>query len=75
MIVLEGAYSCHPTLADLIDLAVLLDVPVGVRHARLAAREESAFLRRWHERWDPVERHYFTEVKPRVTYDLVLSND
>jgi uridine kinase len=72
VILIEGAYSAQPALADLIDLTVLIDVPVGERHARLAAREDRDFLAKWHQRWDPVERYYFDEVRPRSTFDLVL---
>ena len=72
VILLDGAYSAGPQLADLIDLAVLVDAPLAVRHARLAAREEAGFLRRWHARWDAVEAHYFTEVRPRASFDLVV---
>jgi uridine kinase len=73
VILLEGAYSAGPALADLVDLAVLVDVPVGERHARLAAREEIDFLERWHGRWDAVEEHYFTHVRPCASFDLVVT--
>jgi uridine kinase len=52
LVILDGAYSTRPELADLIDLSVLVDAPQAVRHARLAAREEPAFLAEWHARWD-----------------------
>lgn len=73
VILLEGAYSARPDLADLIDFSILVDVPQAVRHARLAQREAAAFLRAWHERWDAVERYYFTQVRPPSAFDLVLS--
>ena len=72
VMLLDGAYSAGPALADLVDLAVLVDVPVEVRHARLAAREEAAFLARWHQRWDPVEAYYFERVRPPDAFDLVI---
>jgi len=43
VIVLDGAYSSRPELADLIQFAVLVDIPVDERHRRIAAREEKAF--------------------------------
>jgi len=73
-IVLDGAYSSRPELADLLHLSVLVDVPSEVRYRRLAAREEEAFLQHWHERWDEAEHHYFTNVRPRALFDLVVSN-
>jgi uridine kinase len=75
VILIEGAYSAHPALADLVDLAILVDVPVEQRHARLEAREESGFLEKWHRRWDPVETYYFNRVRPRRCFDLVVRLD
>jgi len=75
VIVLDGAYSTRPELADLIDLSVLVDVPVGVRHARLAAREDKDFLAAWHARWDAAEEYYFTEVRPKSSFDLVITTE
>ena len=72
VILLDGAYSAGPQLADLIDLAVLVDAPIAVRQARLAAREEAGFLYHWHARWDAVEAYYFSEVRPRASFDLVV---
>lgn len=72
VILLDGAYSACPKLADLVDLAVLVDVPVEERHARLASREDRSFLETWHMRWDPVEDYYFTHVRPRASFDLVV---
>jgi len=75
VILIEGAYSASPPLADLIDLAVLVDVPTEVRHARLADREDHAFLSRWHALWDPVEDLYLNYVRPKESFDIVISPD
>ncbi|HEY2375247.1 MAG TPA: AAA family ATPase [Gemmatimonadaceae bacterium] len=72
LVILEGAYSARPELADLIDLAVLIDAPAPVRHQRLAAREQQDFLEAWHRRWDGAEAFYFTEVRPPESFDLVI---
>jgi uridine kinase len=72
VILIEGAYSASPQLLDLVDIAVLVDVPVEVRHARLAAREETEFLKRWQQRWDEVETYYFEQVRPKSSFDFVL---
>ena len=73
VVVVDGAYAARPELADLIDLAVLVDVPAETRHERLAAREEPGFLAAWHARWDAAEAHYFTYVRPRSSFDLVVA--
>lgn len=72
VIVLEGAYSYSPELADLVDFAILVDVPLEERHARLAAREDHEFLQKWHQRWDEVEAYYFSAIRPKSTFDFVI---
>lgn len=74
VIVLEGSYSCHPNIADLIDLSVLVDSPANVCHERLSAREDREFLHSWHNRWDVAEEYYFSEVRPKSFFDLVVAN-
>jgi para-aminobenzoate synthetase len=74
VILLDGIYSARPELADLVVLSVLVDAPVEVRHARLAAREEARFLEAWHARWDAVEAYYLTHVRPISCFDLVVTN-
>jgi uridine kinase len=73
VIVLDGAYSARPELADLIDLAVLVDAPAQIRHERLARREAASFLEAWHARWDSAEAYYFAHVRPASSFDLVVS--
>lgn len=74
-VLLEGAYSASPPLRDLIDLAVLVDVPSSVRHGWSAARGDDAeFLGNWHQIWDEVEDYYFAQVCPRESFDLVIAS-
>lgn len=72
VILIEGAYSAGPELADLVDLAILLDVSAEERYTRLHTREDLDFLTRWMERWGEVEAYYFTEIRPRETFDLIV---
>jgi uridine kinase len=72
-ILIDGNFSAGPALAGLVDFAILVDVPVDVRHARTAAREDPAFLERWHQRWDPVEEYYYNQLKPKTDYDWIVS--
>jgi uridine kinase len=74
VIVLDGAYSTGGALADLIDLTVLVDAPREVRHDRLQAREERTFLAAWHARWDAAEEAYFSRMRPRSSFDLVVDD-
>jgi uridine kinase len=75
VIVLDGMYSTRPELADLIDLSVLVEVPAGRRHQRLSERENADFLDDWHARWDEVETWYFSRVRPRSAFDIVVPNE
>ena len=72
LIILEGAYSSRPELTDLIDLSVLIDAPTSIRQQRLAARETEGFLLAWHARWDVAEEFYFTHVRPRSSFGLIV---
>jgi uridine kinase len=73
VIILDGAYSARPELADAIDLCVLVEVAASTRLTRLAARENAAFLAAWHDRWDAAEAYYFTTVRPPTAFDLVVA--
>jgi len=72
VIILEGAYSSRPELSDLIDLSVLVDVPIEVRHQRLLERENVDWLAGWHRRWDEAEAYYFTQVRPPASFDMII---
>lgn len=75
VILIDGAYSACPELGDLVDLTILVDMSIGERHARLASREDKDFMDRWHKIWDPVEKYYFTHVRPKSSFDLVVKVD
>lgn len=72
VVILEGAYSARPELADLVDLRVLLDTPAAVRRQQLLAREGDDHDHAWDERWSEAEDHYFDQVAPASSFDLVV---
>ena len=74
VIILDGAYSSGPQLVDLVDLTVLVETSEAERWARLARREEAEFLAQWHARWTAVEDFYFTNVRPRSSFDLIVTS-
>jgi uridine kinase len=75
LIVLDGAYSARPELSDIIDLAILVEVhDDDDRRSRLVNRENADYMAAWHARWDPAEDYYFTNVRPRGSFDMVISN-
>ena len=73
VIILDGAYSSGPQLADLVCLSILIEAPNEQRRARLAKREEAEFLAQWHARWDAVEDFYFSSVRPRKSFDVIVT--
>ena len=72
VIILDGAYSARPELADIVDLSVLVEAPEQIRRERLRAREGDAFMERWHKIWDSAEDYYFFQVRPGGSFDLVI---
>lgn len=75
VVILDGAYSARPELRDAVDLAVLVEVPDALRRSRLRDREDAAFLKQWHARWDAAEEHNFNSVCPRESFDIVVFSD
>lgn len=75
IIILDGAYSARPELSDLINLSVLVETPDEVRWKRLQDREGKDFMARWHKLWDSAEDYYFTKIRPRSSYNLVIQLD
>ncbi len=73
VILLDGNFSTGPQLVDLINLTVLVDVVDIERGARLERRQGPIFLQLWHARWDAVEEYYYTSVRPRGSFDLVVT--
>ena len=72
VVILDGAYSARPELADLLDLRVLLMIDDDVRRAQLLAREGDLYRSDWEARWTEAELHYFGTVMPPDAFDLVL---
>ena len=72
VVILEGAYSARPELAELLDLRFLLDTPEPVRSQQLREREGDDYSEDWEGRWREAEDHYFGVIMPRSSFDQVL---
>ena len=72
VVLLDGAYSARPELDDILDVRVLVEAAEGVRRARIARREGDDFAERWHAIWDEAEDHYFINVRPPSSFDVVV---
>ncbi len=74
VILLDGVYSARPELADLVDLAVLVEADDEIRRQRLVMREGQDFMQRWHQLWDAAEEYYFTYICPPSSFDLIVKD-
>ncbi len=72
LVIVDGVYSARPELADLVDLAVLIEVDPVIRAERLAERE--ADDPGWVAFWERAEQHYFQFVRPPSSFDLRLAD-
>jgi len=70
--IVEGAYSLHPKLRDVFDLAVGLRVAPDVQLRRIAAREGEERLQDFRTRWIPMENHYLSATDVWARCDLVV---
>ena len=74
LIIVEGAYSCHPCFGDIYDLRVFMDVEDERQRERVKKRNGADMLPRFLEEWIPKENAYFERFCIRENCDyLVLS--
>jgi uridine kinase len=72
VVILAGAYSARPELADLVSLSILVEAPAEIRRERVALRDGR--IDEWYARWEAAELHYFTHVRPPASFDLRVDN-
>lgn len=70
LIVVEGVYSCHPDLHDLLDIRILATVSDEVRRERLMQREGE--IGPWEGQWHAAELWYFASRMPAAGFDQVI---
>ena len=58
VVLVEGAYSMHPQLRDAYALSAFVGVSPQLQRARILARNGEEGLRRFEERWIPLENAY-----------------
>lgn len=59
VVIVEGAYSCHPEFAGYWDLTVFLSVDRKEQIRRIEKRNGKKQARQFIERWIPLEERYF----------------
>lgn len=71
LVIVEGSYSCHPTLADCYDLKVFVACSKEEQARRLLAREGERYSG-FTARWIPLEEGYFAKFQIEQTVDFIL---
>jgi len=64
ILILEGSYSNLPMIRQAADVRLFLDISREAQEERLQKRESPESLKRFHDRWIPLEEAYF------AAYDL-----
>ena len=75
LIIVEGAYSMHPELAEYYTLSVFLEISSETQRKRIEKRNTPELAKRFHEEWIPMEQRYFTELKVKERCDLICKNE
>lgn len=69
LVIVEGAYACHPSLWPYYDLRIFLSVPAGEQRRRILKRNGAEKAAQFNSRWIPLEERYFK------AYDIPLRCD
>lgn len=69
--IIEGAYSLHPSLAELYDIKVFLTVSPEVQRQRILKRNGPEMLLRFQREWIPLEEAYFNAYSIQSGCDFV----
>lgn len=59
ILILEGSYCNLPEIRQEADVRIFLDIPRDIQKARLQKRESPESLKRFYNRWIPLEEAYF----------------
>lgn len=74
VILVEGAYACHPELWEHYDLRAFLTVAPELQRRRILERNGPEGLRAFLERWIPLEEAYFAAWQVEGRCELRLES-
>ncbi len=72
IVIVEGSYSCHPSLRPYYDLRAFLTIDPKPQMERITAREGEEYAQVFRNKWIPLEELYFAALQPEKTCDLIL---
>lgn len=73
--IIEGSYSCHPTLWDNYDIRFFLNIDSNKQLQRIHKRNGAETLKVFQTRWIPLEEQYFLEYHIMEKCDYILGGD
>lgn len=73
LIVIEGAYSCHPYFGDIYDIRVFMDVDPAEQQKRILTRNGPEMLPRFISEWIPKEELYFKTFRIKEKCSICLT--
>jgi len=73
--VVEGAYSLHPTLADVYHIKVFLTISPREQLRRIEARDGEKLLGRFESEWIPMEHRYFETCNIPQGCDFIFGEE
>lgn len=72
IIVVEGAYSCHPKFGEYMTIKAFCDVEPEEQLRRVEARDGELYLDDFKRRWIPMEETYFAAYSVKEQADVVI---
>lgn len=72
VVIVEGAYSCHPAFQRYWDLKIFLDIDSEEQIRRIQKRNGEEKLSMFRKRWIPMEEAYFSAFNIKENSDIVL---
>ncbi len=68
--IIEGSYSCHPTLQKHYDLKIFLSVEPQEQINRIKKRNGEIAVNTFRQKWIPLEEYYFSTYNVKENCDL-----
>lgn len=72
LVIVEGAYSMHPKLAEYYDFSAFLDITPELQRERILRRNSAEKTQRFFDEWIPLEKVYFERTGARERCDMVI---
>ena len=70
--IVEGSYSCHPTLEKDYDFKIFISIDSDTQLERIRVRNGEKMLARFKNEWIPMENRYFDAFSIRDKADIAL---